>query len=405
MSFELAVALRFLREGRVQTALILAGIATGVGVIIFLSALINGLQQNIIERTLGNQAHIVLQADEERARPQLSGEGGPVLAHIQRPAQRLRSILGWQKLLQSLRERAQVVAASPMVSGSAFALRGMASRSVTLKGIEMESYNGILDLNKKIVEGKFDVSGSNTVIGTELARDLGLVVGDTVRLMAPDERTGLFVVTGLFDVGNKELNQRWAFVSLRSGQTLMNLAGGVSGIELKVREIFLAEEEAQAIFAQTGLKSDSWMKLNAQLLVGLRSQTSSSVMIQFFVIVAVILGIASVLVVSVIQKGRQIGILRAFGTRRRQIRWIFLLQGGLLGLAGSLGGIVLGSLLAIAFQGLASNPDGSPIFPVAPTWSLYTRSVLVALGTGLIGSWLPARRAAGLDPAVAIRYE
>jgi len=179
----------------------------------------------------------------------------------------------------------------------------------------------------------------------------------------------------------------------------------VSTVEVKIRELFAAEATARELATARAMKVESWMQSNAQLLIGLRSQTSSSVMIQFFIIVAVVLGIASVLVVSVIQKGRQIGIMRAFGTRREQILHIFLLQGGLLGLAGSLGGLALGTLLSLIFQGLASNPDGSPIFPVALTATLYLRSVLVALGTGLIGSWLPARRAARLDPAVAIRYE
>ena len=276
---------------------------------------------------------------------------------------------------------------------------------MALRGIEPESYSGILDLRSKLTEGSFDVTGTHAVVGVELARELGLSVGDTVRLVAPADRSEVFTVSGLFDVGNKDLNLRWVFISLRSGQTLMDLAGGVSSVELKVRDIFNAEQVARDLRSDTGLKVESWMELNSQILIGLRSQDSSSYMIQFFVIVAVVLGIASVLVVSVIQKGRQIGILRAFGTRREQVLRIFLLQGGLMGLAGSLVGIFLGTFLALAFQNLASNPDGSPLFPVALTVGLYTRAVAVALGTGLLGSWLPARRAAALDPAVAIRYE
>jgi lipoprotein-releasing system permease protein len=405
MRFELAVALRFLREGRAQTLLILAGIGTGVGVIIFLSALITGLQQSIIERTLGNQPHLVLQPADDLARPQYPRNAASVLAQVQNPAQRLRSILGWPRLLTTLRQRPGVTAAAPVVSGSAFAMRGLASRSVTLRGIEPDSYTGILDLRSRLVSGSLDISGSRALIGTELARELGLVPGDVIRLTSPGERSGVFTVSGVFDVGNKDLNLRWVFVSLRSGQTLLDLAGGVSSLELKIGEIFAAEEMARNLSRETGLKTESWMKQNDQLLIGLRSQTSSSVMIQFFVIVAVVLGIASVLVVSVVQKARQIGILRAFGTRRKQIMGIFLLQGGLLGGLGSLAGILLGSFLSVLFQGLAKNPDGSALFPVALTFPLYARSVLVALATGLIGSWLPARRAARLDPAVAIRHE
>lgn len=405
MRFELHMALRFLKEGRMQTALILAGISTGVGVIIFISALIGGLQESIIDRTLGTQAHVILRPPEEEARPQLDRERQTVLEHIQRPAQRLHSILGWPQLLADLRRRPEVTAASPTVAGSAFAQRGTASRSVALRGVDPESYSGILDLRSKLTEGTFDVTGTHIVVGVELAKELGLSVGDTLRLTAPEERSEVFTISGLFDVGNKDLNLRWVFVSLREGQTLMNLSGGVSTVEVKVRDIFGAEKAAREIHAATGLIADSWMTQNSELLIGLRGQSSSSAMIQFFVIVAVMLGIASVLVVSVIQKGRQIGILRAFGTRREQVLRIFLIQGGLLGVVGSLGGIALGTFLALFFQSLVSNQDGTPMFPVALTASLYARSVLVALLTGLVGAWLPARRAAKLDPAVAIRYE
>ena len=405
MRFELQMALRFLKEGRMQTALILAGISTGVGVIIFISALIGGLQESIIDRTLGTQAHIVLRPPEEEARPQLDRENETVLEHIQRPAQRLRSILGWPGLLTDLRRRPEVTAASPTVAGSAFALRGTANRSVVLRGVDPESYSGILDLSTKLTEGTFDLTGTHIVVGVELAKELGLSVGDTLRLTAPENRIEVFTISGIFNVGNKDLNLRWVFISLREGQTLMNLSGGVSTVEVKVREIFSAEKEAREIRAATGLKADSWMTLNSELLIGLRGQSSSSVMIQFFVIVAVVLGIASVLVVSVIQKSRQIGILRAFGTRREQVLRIFLIQGGILGLVGSLGGIILGTFLALFFQNLVSNQDGTPTFPVALTAALYARSIMVALLTGLVAAWLPARRAADLDPAVAIRYE
>lgn len=405
MRFELHMALRFLKEGRMQTALILAGISTGVGVIIFISALIGGLQESIIDRTLGTQAHVVLRPPDDEARPQLDRQREDILERIQRPAQRLRSILNWPRLLADLRRRSGVTAASPTVAGSAFALRGTANRSVALRGVDPESYSGILDLRTRLTEGTFDLTGTHIVVGVELAKELGLSVGDTLRLTAPEDRSEVFTISGLFDVGNKDLNLRWVFVNLREGQTLMNLSGGVSTVEVKLRDIFSAEKEAQEIHAATGLKADSWMTMNSELLTGLRGQSSSSAMIQFFVIVAVMLGIASVLVVSVIQKGRQIGILRAFGTRREQILRIFLLQGGILGVVGSLGGIMLGTFLALFFQSMVSNQDGTPLFPVALTAALYARSVLVALITGLVGAWLPARRAANMDPAVAIRYE
>ena len=211
-------------------------------------------------------------------------------------------------------------------------------------------------------------------------------------------------MAGIFDVGNKDLNERWVFVSLRAAQTLLDLAGGVTSIELKVGEIFAAEKVAAEISSRTGLTADSWMRLNQQLLVGLRSQSASSWMIQFFVVVAVALGIASVLVVSVVQKSREIGILKAMGTRTAQVERIFLVQGAILGLTGSGVGIAVGTALSLFFASLARNPDGSATFPVNLSLGLYLGASAVATLTGVLAAVAPARRAARLDPADVIRY-
>ena len=193
------------------------------------------------------------------------------------------------------------------------------------------------------------------------------------------------------------------FVSLRGAQTLFDLAGGVSTLEVTGADIFQAENLARRITDRTGLRAQSWMDLNGDLLVGLRSQSMSSIMIQTFVILAVALGIASVLAVSVVQKSREIGILRATGTRTGVVTRIFLLQGAILGLVGSLLGIALGTFLALFFAGLARNPDGSATFPVALTAWLYGRSVAIAVSVGVLSAFLPARDASRMDPATVIR--
>lgn len=405
MPFEVFVALRFLREGRVQTALILAGIGVGVGVIVFLSALITGLQESLIDKTLGTQAHVVVRAPEDVVRPiTASREGLAVAPRLEKPAQRLRSIVGWPQTIDLLRGLREVRAVSPTVAGAAFALRGLANRSVALRGVEPESFRAIIDMAPRTTAGEFRVDGSNAVLGVELASELGVKVGDKVRLETPAGRSEVFLVAGLFDVGSKELNERWVFVSLRAAQTLLDLSGGISTIELKVGRIFDAERVAEEITARTGLQADSWMTLNRQLLVGLRSQSASSWMIQLFVVVAVALGIASVLVVSVVQKSREIGILKAMGTRTAQVVRVFLVQGAVLGLAGSLLGILLGSTLSLFFASLAQNPDGSATFPVALTPGLFLGAAAVATLTGLVAAVAPAERAASLDPADVIRY-
>lgn len=438
MPFEWFVALRWLREGRMQTALILAGVAVGVGVIIFLAALIDGLQRSLIERTLGYQAHIIVRPQEEMPRPLAgAGDGGgdrlgidhgggrggdrlgngdpargsldagppPALAvRIEKPAQRLRSINQWPLVLAAIEQLPGVTAASPIAAGAAFAGRGAASRTVALRDIDPARFDRIVDVAGRLRAGRYDVAGTNAVIGAGLAGDLGAAVGDKVRVATAEGRSEIFTVAGIFDLENQDVNDRWVLVALPVAQTLLDLSGGVSTIEAKVARVFEAERLAGLIADRTGLVAESWMTLNAQLLLGLRSQNSSRYLIQAFVVIAVALGIASVLVVWVVQKNREIGILRATGTSRRQIRRIFLIQGGLLGLGGWVLGAGLGSGLSLLFASLAVNPDGTPQFPVALEPRLFAGTALLALAVGLLSAMAPARRAAALDPAVVIHH-
>jgi lipoprotein-releasing system permease protein len=195
---------------------------------------------------------------------------------------------------------------------------------------------------------------------------------------------------------------------LRGAQMLLGLEGGVTEIDLTVTDVFAASDIAAQIQRDTGLDARSWMDTNAQLLSGLRSQSSSSLLIQVFVILAVAMGIASVLVVSVIQRSREIGILRAIGTPRARVLrifLIFLIQGGIVGALGAALGTAIGAGLAGFFETVASNADGTPSFPIQIDAGLILGTAALAILTGLVAAVLPARRAARLDPAVAIRNE
>jgi len=401
--FELFIALRYLREGRAQTALILGGTTVGVAVIIFLTALISGLQATLIDQTLSSQAHVVLRRPERVARVLPPGPGEAVTATVEKAPERQRSIDQWQQVLAVARASSGVLAASPSVSGSAFASRGEVSKPVALRGVEEESFDAVIRIAGRIRAGSFRVEGPEVVIGVVLAEDLGLAVGDKLRLTTPEGVTDLFTVSGIFDLGSRDVNQRWVLSSLRTAQTLLDLGGGVTSIELKVEDVFQAERIAGELAARTGLVADSWMKLNAQLLTALRSQSSSSFMIQFFVIVAVALGIASVLGVSVIQKSREIGILKATGTPTGTVLRIFLAEGSIVGVLGSALGALLGTAMSLGFAAAVKNPYGEALFPVRLTPGLFALASAVAIGTGIAAAVFPARVAARLDPATVIR--
>jgi lipoprotein-releasing system permease protein len=401
--FELLVALRFLREGRMQTLLIVAGVTAGVAVVVFITALITGLQSNLVQRTLGSQAHIVIRPPEEVAQPAIDRNTADIAARIESRAQRLRSIDQWESVFARLSGAPGIIAASPMVSGPAFASRGNASKSVAILGVDPELYTKVVSIEDDLVTGKFRPTGTDAVIGVELARDLGVAVGDKVRLATAGNREDLVTVVGLFDVGTKDLNRRWVFTSMKLAQNLLDLPGGVTNIDLTVSELFGAEATARTIAGQTGLLAESWMQTNAQLLSALRAQTASTLTIRTFVTLIVALGIASVLVVSVVQKQKEIGILRAMGASEGRILRVFLIQGGLVALVGSVLGSGIAAVLVTLFSRFARNADGSALITPLLEPSLFVTTWLVALATGVLAAALPARRAAKLDPAQAIR--
>ncbi len=401
--FEWQVAWRFLREGRMQTLLIIVGVAAGVAVVAYISALIEGLQANTLAKTLGAQAHISLRAPEDLVAPAARLEAGTaMLSDTQPRAQRLRSVANWQALLPVLQATPGVAAVSPMVSGSGLALRGEAALAIALLGVELERYDRIVNLRSKVVAGRASLQPGEAIIGRELAADLGLRVGDRLTL-----RTGLVSdsarVTALVDLGVKDLNRRTVIVPLRAAQNLQGLPGGATHLDLTVTDVWAAQALADSLRRQHPLRVESWQESNAQLVSALNAQSVSTTIIRAVVLVVVVLGIASVLVVSVVQKGREIGILRAMGATRGQMQRIFLLQGAVVGALGSLLGLLLAVALVWAFTTFVRGSDGLPLFAITVPVPTALRVALIATLCGVLAAVAPARRAAAMAPAQAIR--
>lgn len=399
MWLESTIALKFLRQGLTQTFLILIGIAVGVAVIVFITTLILGLQSNIIERTLGTQSHIRVEPRQEVNLVAPAPQGSHVLNLEDARAQRLRSINNWIEVRDALDTLEQVTAVSPIVSGPAFARRGDVLKSVSLVGIDPERYEKIIPVSRDIVSGRFLVGAGNAVIGTLLADDLGVTVGSKIRVESGNGRSATLTVAGIFELGVRELDLRYVYLDLKQTQSMLNLPGGVTLIDVTVRDLFNADPVADQIERLTGLKVESWVESNAQLMNALSSQRLSTIMICFFVAVSVAFGIASVLAISVTQRTREIGILRAMGTRQPQVLRVFLLQGGVLGCGGAAVGAGLGFLLVGAF-----NTFGPRLFYIPLPTYLVPVTVASATLIGVLAAAVPAWRASRLNPVQAIRY-
>jgi hypothetical protein len=218
LGFEARVAVRFLREGRMQTVLIIVGVAAGVAVVAYISALISGLQRNTLEKTLGAQAHLTRQRARRR------GDSGP--------CRRCRAARRWCRPSHACSARAAsatgsrscrcsrrlplVAAVSPMVSGAGLAQRGEATKSIALMGVDLDRYDRIVHLRSKVVQGEARLGPGEGIIGRELADDLGVRVGDRISLVTGGSTDSLRV-TALVDLGVRELNRRTVIVPAARG--------------------------------------------------------------------------------------------------------------------------------------------------------------------------------------------
>ena len=403
LGFEWRVALRFLLEGRMQTLLIMIGVAAGVAVIAYISALVSGLQSNTLAKTLGAQAHITLKSPDDTVTPARPATPEiALLTETQPRAQRLRSVANWQSLVPLLESRANVAGVSPMVSGGGLALRGEAAQAIALMGVDLDRYDRVVGLRAKVVSGVARLQPGEAIVGRELASDLGVRVGDRFTVQAATVSDAVRV-TALVDLGVKDLNRRTVIVPLRAGQSLLALPGGVTSLDLTLRDVWQAQSMAQELRQQLPYKIESWQESNAQLVSALNAQSVSTAIIRGVVLVVVVLGISSVLVVSVVQKRREIGILRAMGATRSQVLRVFLVQGALFGAVGSALGLLLAVVLIALFTRFVRGQDGLPLFDISLPPGIALQVALVATVCGVLAAIAPARRAAAMEPALAIR--
>ena len=387
-----------------QTALIIVGAAAGVGVIYFITAVLVGVQADLVTRVTGAQPHITLKPPEETVTPLVaSRDNAPRVASVQARQQRLITLDGWPVIEAQMRATPGVIAVAPVASGAALAIKGEATRAVTLSGTDISLYRLVVRFDDKLVQGALRMEAGDALIGIELARDLGAVLGDRFRVQSGEGRGEVFQIRGLLDMGNRELNRRTVFMSLRPAQSLLNITGRITNLDASIDDIMRAEQVGARLRAVTGQRVETWIQNNSQVFTAIGNQNVMTLLIRSFVALVVALGVASVLVVSVVQKRKEIGILRAVGATRGQMLRVFLWQGAVVGAAGALTGSALGMALISIFSRVLRNDAGKALFSLEFDPRLMGVVLVIATVLGLAAAVLPARNAARLDPAQAIR--
>lgn len=399
MPYGLKIAMRYLSANKAQTGLLIAGVAVGVFVFVFMSALIGGLAVFLLQRTVGDVAHVTIEAPSRDA-VSLLPEGAGLLLAEQR-ATNLRSLLRTADVFLPLIEVIPGIdAASPQIVGNGFVVRGQARSPVGITGVEPDKVSAIADIGRSLVAGSTDISNSSLIIGKGLADDLGIGVGQVVRLQSDRDIERTLVVAGVFEIGLDALDSRAAFVTIATARTLFELPQGVSRIEIKLADLNQANAYADRIAAETGLKATPWTEGNAQLLDGLRAQASSGNLIKAFALITIVIGVASALLLSTYRRRPEIGIMRAMGASRAFVVAVFVMQGALIGLLGGLIGAGLGYLALSPFPVPELAPPGG--LPVDVRQGAYGLAIVLTTIGAVLASILPARSAARVDPVAVI---
>ncbi len=377
MKLAFSIAKRFLSYSKGQTLMIIIGIAIGVSVQIFIGLLITGLQEGLIDKTVGSSAHIAIHQIDE-------------------------SVFDASKL--NINKSEDFKSFSYQADGPAFVIYQDESESILLRG-SSEDANLIYGYSDKLTEGRMPNALNEVIMGIGLKEKLNLKLNNEVDVRTIDNTTEMMKVVGFFDLKISSLNNSWIVSNLTTAQRLFKYDNKISSIEIQISDVFVADTLAQEIASSldSTFKVENWKDQNAELLSGLNGQSVSSIMIQVFVLISVVLGIASVLAITVLQKSRQIGILKAMGIPDNTASLIFLFQGLILGVYGAIMGVLFGLALILSFTTFARNPDGTALIAIRYDIPFILFSASIAILSALIASFIPAARSKKLSPIEVIR--
>jgi lipoprotein-releasing system permease protein len=442
MRFEFFIASRYLRAKRKQavigiiTVISIAGVAAGVASLIIALAINNGFRQDLQERLLGSTSHVNLL--------RTMGDG----------------ITDWRPLMQQLQKQPHVVATAPDIYEQVLISLGSHAKGAVLKGIIPQDERKVSDLLDSVKEGSADAldekpiganaeanaagegaratqTGSDAdslaavqqrrdamppiIIGKEMADELGAKIGSVVLVTSPQgeltpfglvPKYSRFRVAGIFDSGFYDYDLSWSFTRLTDAQKLFALGDVVQVIEFKIDDIYKAAQVGQELeeAAGPGFMTTNWMEQNKPLFHALKTERLVTFITVGLIVFVAALNILISLTMMVMEKTRDIAVLMSMGTRKSQVRKIFIAQGALIGLIGTAAGLVLGYGLSwigghYHLFSLAPEVYSIDYVPFAPRVMDGVLVAIVAVGTALIATIYPSWSASRILPAEALRYE
>ena len=415
MKYELFIGLRYLRARRRETFISLITLISVLGVMLAVMTLnvvmsvMSGFEETLRDRLLGINAHIALV------------RSGEPLRH-------------YEAILAQLLKEPEVVAASPTIIGQVMVTSGTRVSGVVVRGIDPDRANGVVDIQSYVRDGGLEglksqhpiQVGDRTVmlpgliLGERLANQLGAFPGGPVQIVSPMAtptaigvipKVRRFVVAGILKTGMSEIDATLIFMGIAEAQKFFELPDAVTNIEMRVRDVNQSRKVADHIQRRLGFPyfAEDWTRLWPNLFSALELEKTVYFLVLLLMVLIGAFNIVSTLVMVVMEKKKDIAILRAMGASQESVRKIFLLKGCLIGAVGTTLGVVLGLLVcALIAQYEFKLPDGVFLISTVPVRVYFGNFILVACASfivSLLASIYPARQAAKLDPVEIIRYE
>ncbi|MGE0875222.1 MAG: lipoprotein-releasing ABC transporter permease subunit [Burkholderiales bacterium] len=413
MRYELLVGLRYTRAKRrnyfisISSLISMAGIALGVWALIVVLSVMNGFQKELRTRILGVASHL-----------QLSGAGN--------------RLADWQAVAREAAAHPRVIAAAPFVNAQAMLAHGQAVRGAIVRGILPDAEDKVADIGRHMRAGSLAALKAGefgVVLGGDLARALGALPGDRIALVAPQgqvtpagliPRLKQFTVVGTFEVGFNEADAALALVHMEDAQKLYQMGEAVSGLRLKLDDLFAARAVGRELMARLGqdIFAYDWTRSHANFFRAVEIEKRVMFIILALIVAVAAFNIVSTLVMAVTEKRADIAILRTLGASPASVMQIFVVQGAVIGIVGTLAGLVAGvataynvgtivpaieNLFSIKF--LAKDVYLIPDLPSDVHLTDVVTTAIIALVLSLVAAILPSWRAARVNPAEALRYE